>query len=313
MGNLFVFDGPEKSGKSTIIREIAKIIDIGGVASSRIVKWGPVEPDDRVYAEAIKTASNFGPHTFVLWDRSWAAEHVYAAMLNRDRRLKDDPWLGEWLHGRAASMLGGSTMVFSPSAEWSIAHRDDTDLQVDPHDERRRFFDYATVHNWHRLAWKEGDTPTQIAKRWIRGSLHLDAPYAYMLVNVPWYAGPPNAKVVVIGEGRSTHESIPGGWLPFTSTCTTKFARLFGNTALKMGWTNSFDCPPYVLHNRDILITCGDKAYRWTKNFVGTSSSTRIIKLNHPAFVFRWGNNSRAEQMFKLYESAVMTVKQLLD
>ena len=57
MGTLYVFDGPEKSGKSTLIREIAYHL-LANKYGVTVRRWGPVTPDDRVYGPEILQAAN---------------------------------------------------------------------------------------------------------------------------------------------------------------------------------------------------------------------------------------------------------------
>lgn len=140
---IVIFDGPEKAGKSTLIAEVADILRNNGDTVS-VRKWGPVDPDDRVYAEAIKYHSAHAQHTIELWDRSWASEHVYALILGRTRRLKNFPWLGEHLYGRATHR---HFMVTAPIGHLR-EHRDETDLDVDPGQERIAFLRYANKFNW---------------------------------------------------------------------------------------------------------------------------------------------------------------------
>ena len=96
--SIFVFDGPEKAGKSTLIDAFVKQAYPSGKFT--LHRWGPVAPDDRVYAPVLRD-DLVVKRSPAIWDRSWVSEHVYASLLGRDRRLRGDPWLGEWLHGRA--------------------------------------------------------------------------------------------------------------------------------------------------------------------------------------------------------------------
>lgn len=312
MGYLYVFDGPEKSGKTTIIREVNRQLNESSPITSQVVKWGPVDPDDRVYTNHIANAVGDSSNTVTLWDRSWAAEHVYARMLNRDRRLRGDPWLGEWLHGRAVHTMGRATMIFAPNTQFSIEHRDVTDLDVDPVVERYLFHRYAQRFGWRTLKWNLGDHPQDIATAWIREVLMEPQSEFDIYAAAPWFAGPTNSPVIVVGENRGSGYTLPGGLLPFTSRYTTEFGRLFGDNALRMSWTNAHECPSVLLLGRKLIITCGEYAHHWVRNFFSKRDKVRTIKLAHPSYVFRYGKKKKnVTAMLSLYQTAVDAVTEL--
>jgi len=278
VGAIVYVDGPEKAGKTTLVNALADRLQ------ARVRHWGPVSPDDRVYAPVLR--EDVEGEGVVIWDRGWVAEHVYAALLGRtDRRIGTDPWLGEWLHGRVLRTVGVGLIVLGRSAELLRERRDVTDLPVDPGEERAAFLDYARRFRYRTVL----DTVT-----------HFDSILSDTVDQVFWvqrrvqsippvYCGPVDAKVMVVGERRAgkTPKTIPGGWLPFTSEWTTQFGRLFGDAAVtSVGWTNAADCPPQSLRSTETLVTCGEAARRWAEHYV---NHPNIVAVPHPSWLYRWG------------------------
>src|SRR3989304_2111146 len=104
--SVIVFDGPEKAGKSTIIEALRQYAKSTKFFDRVYVRhWGPVSPDDRVYAHELSQDSTCF-NELVIWDRCWPSEYVYGNLLGRSRRGTGDPWLLEWLHGRAVQSNG---------------------------------------------------------------------------------------------------------------------------------------------------------------------------------------------------------------
>jgi hypothetical protein len=274
---IIVVDGPEKAGKSTLIEALA------GELKADVRRWGPVDPDDRVYLEPLK--HDCWSDDWTIWDRSWASEHVYSYLLRRNRRLGCDPWMGEWLYGRAVSTVG-IKIILLPNA-WSelLSRRDETDLPVDPMLEWQAFSDYAARYNWILLA--NGYTNSSLLNN-VERVISMANNFGRVPARPPFYAGPSGAEVVVVGEARSKNfkSAFPGSWLPFTSPLTSELGRRIGRQALNFGWTNVGDVPLSILDGR-LVIACGERAAEW----LGGSKIPRIC-IPHPAWMYRY-NNSR--------------------
>ena len=228
----------------------------------------------------------------VVWDRSWAAEHVYASLLKRDRRLADDPWLGEWIHGRAVRTVGVQCILLGPSSLALDVLRDKSEvaeLPVDAGVERVCFalygerFGYLTIENDHTK---------EEAERWA-DVLYTSArdTHALAKLNPPGYCGPPNANVVFVGERKADHGTIPGSWLPFTSRLGTMLGRDLGDFALRCGWTNAQDYPPQLLRNVPCLVALGQVAAKWVDHYVHPTMEYWV--LDHPGYIYRWGKQSK--------------------
>jgi hypothetical protein len=279
---LAYIDGPEKAGKTTIVNILRERY------GATVRHWGPIAPDDRVYAEPLLEDSQ--SDAFTVWDRGWASEHVYGALMGRtDRRLRDDPWLGEWLYGRAFQTIGTRFILLGPNALAVASLREGTDLPVDPAAERAAYaeygrrFGYTVMPNQHTTESAEGVA-------WLiyqSASIAAGLASANHGLRPPAYAGPPNARVVFVGERPGPGKvTFPGHGLPFTSRMTIQMARDLGDFALECGWTNTSSCPPQALRTAGLLVACGKEAEMWvTHNVAGR----RVLRVDHPAYIYRFG------------------------
>ena len=285
MANIIYIDGPNKAGKSTIIDILINKYNC------RLRHWGPVDPDDRVYAQPL--ADDIASEGVVVWDRGWVSEYVYANLLGReDRRLKDDPWLGEWLYGRGVQSVGHMALLLGPSARELAELQDDSDrpFSVDPQRERELFLEYSNRFNYisvyenqHNAAYAEAMAGNLYARATGKNMTYHKSPPAWP----PVYAGPRDPHVIVVGQERSPKATFPGAYLPFTSRYTVDFARMmFGDAALKVGWTNVSSLLPQALRGADGIIACGDIATKWVSFHVGAAN---MLSVPHPSWLLRWG------------------------
>lgn len=276
---IIYIDGPEKAGKSTVATVLKEEYGF------RVRKWGPV-PGDEVYMQPL--AEDIASGDNVVWDRGWAAEHVYAYLLGReDRRLEADPWLGEWLYGRVVATVGLRVMLLGPDAKVIHALRDEDDLPVDTTEERRQFHDYGRRFGYS--VWANDhhrDAALAIARFTKDVAVGMETRATKLGLRPPAYAGPPNARVVFVGQDRNKGSKFPGAWVPFTSRLTTMLGRDLGDFALRCGWTNAGDCPPQAIRGADLVVACGRVADRWVRNHVDHHN---VITIKHPAYMYRWG------------------------
>lgn len=272
---IIVIDGPEKAGKSTLATILEK------QHGALVRHWGPV-----------KSEEDFRHHLFVdcqadhltVWDRSWASESVYSQLLNRGRRLGADPWYGEWIFGRAVNTVGTRAMILGPDVTTLRANRDDTDLPVDPWEEREAFLQYGIDFNVpfyvneHTIGYAEG-LAAELAKRawhrWARRPVHAGFREYTGLVDKP--------PVLILGEARSGHPER----LPFTSAYTTRLARSLGNNALRCAWTNVHAEPVHSIISAEQVVACGKVAEQYANDLRGGVGVTAIP---HPAWMYRWGS-----------------------
>jgi hypothetical protein len=273
---VIVVDGPEKAGKTTLIRAIDRHLDGARVL---LRAWGPVKSDVE-YLEPLKFAVSY-PGVAV-WDRSWASEHVYGLLLDRvDHRLAGDPWLGEWLYGRAVQACGLRVMVTTDPALLR-ERRNATDLPVDPAIERFAFQQYADQHGWSTYdmtQWSVAEVAKDVVQRAVAVAMRGTS-------RPPVYCGPPGAPVVVVGEARNLGATAPGAWLPFTSRLTTLAGRALGENAYRVGWTNAEDVPPVAVRGAVGLVACGEHADQWCRYHVGHKN---VLSVPHPASLYRFG------------------------
>jgi hypothetical protein len=293
--SVIIFDGPEKAGKSTIIDAVrTEFSRLGYNVGYR--HWGQISPDDRVYSESLKLdTSDYSSIT--LWDRGWPSEFVYGTLLNRDRRMVDNPWLGEWLHGRAVQANGLRVMVLGPSASTMASIHTEDDLPVSTQSEKDLYeiyaerFGWLKIHNSHTAASLE-QSVDKIVHEYL-GAIAENNKVFNGRVEPAAYCGAWNASTVFVGDKKSA-KVIPGGWLPFTSRMTTAYGMILGDRAFGFGWTNAHDCPPAFLKGKT-LIACGVVAQSWANNYV--KEAHKVISIPHPSYLFRFKNEGTDEKI----------------
>jgi hypothetical protein len=290
---IIVVDGPEKAGKTTFIANLSANVQLNG-RPTRVVKWGKLDDGrwaiDSVYAAGLVEAAAWNGLT--VWDRSWASEAVYGRLLNRERRLAADPWLGEWLYGRGVDLK--LMLLGDPDPQVMRGDRTPDDLPVDVVDEKRAFSEYG-----RRFGWQVHPENRTIAgtTRLVREVMVAINRYKWEGVFNPDLACGPNAApwmgpidVAVVGEKGSLRESIPGGWLPFSTRLTEKYGRALGDDALRCVWTNAADNQVHVLYRARYVVACGQVAVDWVRQY--RTSNDTLLYVPHPAALYRWGRLS---------------------
>lgn len=272
---IIAIEGPEKSGKSTLVNAIAE------KSKAKIRHWGPISPDDRVYSKyLIQEALS---DEWFIWDRCWPSEHVYGKLLKRDRRLVDDPWLGEWLHGRILQTNGLRIMVLPSSVEELINRRDSTDLPVAPNEEVREYAKYAKEFGWEIYV-------NPYTENWIHRVTNVlctkMAKIGGPIGNASaTFAGDRNSKVVFVGANIKT-PTIPGAGLPFTDTKSIEFARALGPVVFQCAWTNGRLSKDYCIDKK--IVACGVYAQDWSRNI----RSKKVLHIPHPTIFYDESNKS---------------------
>jgi len=291
---VILVEGAEKAGKSTLISEVMAIDhDVVGR------HWGPVDPDDRVYLDKLK--QDCLSETVFMWDRAWPSEHIYAKLLDRNRRLKDDAWLGEWLYGRAVMASGGVRIMIDRHPAILEKYRDNSDLKVNPIAEQASYRLYAKEFGY--MVMRNDDDPKTVlsyAELLVKSIRQWREEKKRSSLRLPMYAGPLDPNVIVVGESLSNGAGIPGSWLPFTSPSTIKFGRLFGAKAIThMGWTNIGEISPIEIQTHSI-IACGRDAQIWARRY----GAKVMLSVPHPAWQFRYANDA-TKDAFEQYKNLI--------
>ena len=329
---IVAISGPESAGKTTLAKELESIGYI-------YRHWGPIAHDS-VYLDALIEDSH--PDKKCVWDRSWCCECVYGNLLpnstdparNSPRgmsRLRHDPWLGEWLYGRAVNKMA----LLGPNIEHLRNTRDETDLPCDPADEQDAYDNYGSAHGWkviHNIHNDRHATQTIVngIERDMRERQRLQnlfrpvqdpsiANAAPVEEGIPrWWlsgVGNPNGTVLIVADKPSSNGgSQSGRHLPLTSFMTTKLARSLGRLAFEPIWTNASALTQMSVANVidliaqvNVIICLGDNSQDFfSKLFAEKLFADRrkpVIGLIHPSALYRWGvyENQRktTEEMFK--------------
>jgi len=243
---VIILEGPEKAGKTTLTEALEK--SLVGLGAKVVIRKqsGRADPDDSIYMDQLAVDTSKNAHELVaIWDRGWPSEFVYGTLLKQNRRLAKDPWLGEWLYGRMVQANGLRVMVTGPSGQVLVSLRDDTDLPVDPWQEKFLYENYAKMCGWFIIEQKPIEVMvTQIMNKLI-DPLLSSGPFP------PAYFGPPNAEIIVVSTKPSE-----------------KLGREFGTWAFNVGWATSHAVPPTYLTHAKILVVCDKKAELWVKHYI---------------------------------------------
>lgn len=277
---VIVLDGPEKAGKSTL----AKYLRV--TYGYKVRHWGPID-NDVVYRDPLMEDTSQPGN--VVWDRSWASESVYSTLLDRPRRrLATDPWIGEWLYSRAVSTVGVQVMLLGPTADILRQRRTKDDLPIDASTERAAFELYGRMFHWLIV---DGQWATDSLGSYLHGlasGIEMRG-----TVRPPAFCGPPPSpsiqSILVVGEARQDSGkkggAPEGAWLPFSSSRTMKFGRLFDATAFKMSWTNAADYPAGELWKWSSVIAVGRVAQHFVRSHRYAGG---LVEVPHPSAVYRW-------------------------
>jgi GTPase SAR1 family protein len=273
---IIVIDGPEKSGKTTFIGKLTSYLQ-SLTYDVRLRKWGRLETDDREYTPALKEDLQ-ARQRITIWDRAWPSEHVYGNLLGRDRRLSNDPWLGEWLHRRALIGNGMGIIMLPALAGLNIGMHDETDLPVDVYAERTAYSAYANRFRWTTLM-------NDYTEEWMNKTVSTMA--ATILSKFPGRV-PAFSRVLFIGDNLEEKPAVPGHLLPFTTKSGIAFARQIGDSALVAHWTLLDNVSDYMLEASKYIVGFGNE----TKNFLESSSFDSMQQV----FTLPFKNGLRMEE-----------------
>ena len=134
---LVIFDGPEASGKTSVIREM--------FPTAEVVSWGPVESADVYLEPALKAAEG---DEYVIWDRGWASEYVYNQLLDRGRDPEKMCRQLEQIENVRKIMIVADAKTLANRRQRRIDAGETGDLPLDPAKELGAFMAYANRYRW---------------------------------------------------------------------------------------------------------------------------------------------------------------------
>lgn len=305
---VIIIDGPEKAGKTTVIEALIKFMQSKDIEAER-VHWGKMDTDDRVYSPVLMKHTADSKKVWI-WDRGWPSEYVYGKLLGRDRRMAFDPWIGEWLHGRAVQANGLRVILTGPSPEQLTSLRDKEDHPVSAELEQNLYKHYGEMFGWLILNNEHTAKSLEIVVEQIFNEFRSSNKWWNVYLPPAW-SGPISAKTVFISSQASIGEFIPGGWLPFTKDYEIQAAREFGDNAFKAAWINFEDCNPRTLEDRETVVTFGDQVSKWYhKNIhkLERSKPRRLINLHSPELFYAYETERQAVRLSR-YKEVVQSLK----
>jgi hypothetical protein len=204
-----------------------------------------VDPDDRAYAMFMQ--DDLRSDTIFLWDRGWPSEHIYGKLLDRDRRLRYDPWLGEFIWTRSVRTNGLAVMVMT-NPRLLLERRDESDLPVDPFTEQSMYIEYARKWGWDIVNSLNPSVVDYITMKIVHRK------YAWSF-DPAVYAGPTDcyAGLAVVEKWADEDTDVIGAFAPIRSWLLMRYARSFGERAPHMGWTYVEGLVPELLEKPSVI------------------------------------------------------------
>lgn len=251
---LVIIDGPEKAGKTTLIAELVSHLRRTG-REAESIHWGRMDSDDRIYSPYV--FNHVITNKIWVWDRGWPSEHVYGVLLDRPRRMRDNPWIGEWLHGRAAQTNGVRIILTGPNPEEMAKLRDDSDHIVAPAQEQELYRWYGEAFKWHVLSNQH--TKTNLNEQVQKIDALILANKQVATLSASRWCGPAGSKVGFF-SARLAEMPIPGGWLPFTLEQQSLWVQhTLGISAFDCQWLDEDALyePPGSFSKFELLVLCG--------------------------------------------------------
>ena len=133
---VILVEGPEKAGKSTLVRALLEKIP-----NAKARKFtGPMQGDEYLIAMLEDARPSLFPMV-TIWDRGWVSEFVYTWMLERQSNLTAEN--AEYLDTLLRETGGIGVVLLGPDTATLAKNRDETDLDVSPRAERAHFQAYA--------------------------------------------------------------------------------------------------------------------------------------------------------------------------
>lgn len=269
---LFVVSGPEKAGKTTLLNAVEAEWTARGLTVAKRRNWNGAgrDPDDPRDVRNLRALMQDLPlakeaDQLVMWDRSWICETIYGTLLGRFSDLADTHLLGEWLYGRAVQALGLSVILLPEKYQQAASRRTPDDLEVHPALEYHAYSNYANEHGVLKIENNYDELSLMFNTTIIVDSL-LEARFR---PTPPGYAGPKDAKVIVVAESFEANPFL-GEWLPLSHRHGIELAKELGpEIALQLGWATARQFPPNLIRKADTLIAIGDGPARWCEYYIG--------------------------------------------
>lgn len=200
---LLVVDGPEKAGKSTLIRRIEQRSKTWGWTHTAVVHLRyPLDPKILVKAFDLATRDDL----LVVLDRSWASDVVYGRLVRGHKPPTVPEWWYAWAADLPAMTLGARVVVLPPCR---LATLEDDDHPVPWETERDAFLGYATKWGWTVV---DPLRPTVVQDV---GEAVLTAFHAGE--RAPKWSGDRCPSLVWVGEARNPRSRDVLAWGPLTS------------------------------------------------------------------------------------------------
>jgi nicotinamide riboside kinase len=254
---IVLIEGGEKAGKTTIANRLVLELNKQGW-KTYYRHWGPYDPE--YFASIVqKEADDTVIH---VWDRGWISESVYARLLDRKDHNKD-PWLQEFLYGRATHH---KFLILNDLLNSKAVHTVD-DLPVDPMEEQREF--YCQCHDtFETIPNTYSDRVISESVAYIMAKLIMEGAPPFIYSGIA-----PKYRIPVFFVASPSNMARGTKWMPFSYDRCVEYIRPLGNLAFKCQYMFAHKGNPAALRNAEYIITLGGDAAQWVKYYVGKTTA----------------------------------------
>lgn len=307
---LFVVEGPDKAGKTTLVHEIVTRLVEGGCSGDNIAELhsGPIRkhPLDE-YVRRIDCALLEAEH--VVCDRLHIGEAIYGPLLRGESRMPEhvEDWIDMYLKSR------GAVLVWVDTPMTVIANRikSEGDELIDLDDAKFVYLAYAE----HFSARGKRAISLKPVRRSAFGSMlmeageHRDLEAAALFPHTS-YIGAKTARYLFIGHERSSmaqRRGLPGAFAPygwssgaFLMQALKDFGQSYSYGLVNAGEDEDLEHLIHVLEGPE-LIALGSEA-----STILTDMEIPHATVPHPQWVKRF-HSMRARRYGELLERAALT------
>lgn len=253
-------EGPEKAGKTTLVERTLANFEPD---KSQLIKCSGRDAQNGL-GYLPEFLSGLDSDSIQVWDRAWIGEAIYGELLQDGRAFADDPFMGEWIYGRALAGRGGKFILLPEDPKRLRSLRDKTDLPVSPIAEYSLFRDYA--EEWgYEILWNDY-TETGLAANSLKTRR---SPFVGVhKVDSRLYIGSHNPIYTFVGESSQQWDF---SHRPFMNQWAAEYFRAFGDSAiLDFGYASLKGCQELQDAEPNLfkrIITVGSEAGRSFKAY----------------------------------------------
>jgi len=223
---IIVIEGPDKCGKSHLIREILRGFEPD--KSHEIVFSNADEQDGMGYL--YEFVNHLDSPIASVWHRGWVSEYVYGTLLGQPRTFARDPYLAEWFYSRALAGRGGSFIMLPTDPNELLERRDESDFAEDIVSSASEFLAYKYyAERWgYEILWNDYTDGLKLKKNVVAARKSAFIP-THKIPSTE-YIGALNPIYTFVGQ---TNHQMDFQQIPFYSRPTAEYFRPLGTSVIR--------------------------------------------------------------------------------